>query len=830
MTKNLKPIGSYNDSAREINKDAARDFALKIKLEGDLNKKLSQYFYKVDKQLTKAYELNGNILPSSLFKEELKNILAEHYRTVSKHFSSKLRMKAKSYEQYEYKALFCENKAVDHDISSQLLSYISKHSIQQSNIISDTNQKEFGLSIDKVKKEAAINGVIISTSQIAKEASILFKAKYIPRINLISITETQNIAEKSKLIEAESLNRVVTSNAKRFTKEVNPNQITKQWVTVLDERTRPAHVAADSQVQFLRVPFIVGGEKMMSPGDPSLGASAGNTINCLHPESIVNFATPDKLMRRNYQGLMVTIKTSSGNKLTITPNHPILTERGWILAKDLTIHDSVISCGYGQRKGFSNFNIKKVNTTIEQVYNSIVVDFAASNMGGSTVDVNFHGEIFKENVDIIFSNSLLKTRFKSFFSDPIKKLNLPHPDLCQGKLLAQSLTHQPFLRCGHFFSGVIGFSNVVKSLFKSHVLRSDDVAFATSSGFNVCKIKNSSNLTSGNSKLFSDLIFSHRFIEQGNNFFNAFRRNISNFFNCNGFKSIFNKVLPNSDLINLKKFSNFANTKSVLMKRDYLSRDFFADRIDHIDTQDYVGYVYNLEDEKEYYIANGIVNHNCRCSASYIMPDSPDAPYIDEFTQVNADARNLVANWTDDNGNEWGFIRGYATTFNQTNAEGIRFSKEEFDYAVELLKREKTEYIPMYLNHDKSRLVGWYKVDDLINTRNGLYAEGYINLSSDAGKEAAQGVRLGLYRYYSVRGYRDTDRGIFKLDEISIVDVPGMDEAVLMPVDVTRRSNIVRNPRNAAKPEIQPQDLNPDIGELGRFIGVDNSDFEDWFK
>lgn len=54
----------------------------------------------------------------------------------------------------------------------------------------------------------------------------------------------------------------------------------KEWVATSDDRTRDAHAAADGQRVPLDEPFIVGGEKLMYPGDFSLGASPSNTINC----------------------------------------------------------------------------------------------------------------------------------------------------------------------------------------------------------------------------------------------------------------------------------------------------------------------------------------------------------------------------------------------------------------------------------------------------------------------------------------------------------------------------------------------------------------------
>lgn len=57
-------------------------------------------------------------------------------------------------------------------------------------------------------------------------------------------------------------------------------RLDKQWVTTRDGRTREAHRAVMGQTKPIDEAFIVDGERLMYPGDSSLGASAGNTINC----------------------------------------------------------------------------------------------------------------------------------------------------------------------------------------------------------------------------------------------------------------------------------------------------------------------------------------------------------------------------------------------------------------------------------------------------------------------------------------------------------------------------------------------------------------------
>ena len=59
--------------------------------------------------------------------------------------------------------------------------------------------------------------------------------------------------------------------------------LNKEWISTLDSRTRQDgfdHVVADGQIKQRDEPFIVSGQSLRWPVDSSLGASAGNTIQC----------------------------------------------------------------------------------------------------------------------------------------------------------------------------------------------------------------------------------------------------------------------------------------------------------------------------------------------------------------------------------------------------------------------------------------------------------------------------------------------------------------------------------------------------------------------
>ncbi len=77
--------------------------------------------------------------------------------------------------------------------------------------------------------------------------------------------------------EAHRVREKGTLNAYEEAKEMGL-QIVKVWSSAKDDRTREAHIEANGQEVEIDEPFIVDGEELMFPGDPS--GSAENVINC----------------------------------------------------------------------------------------------------------------------------------------------------------------------------------------------------------------------------------------------------------------------------------------------------------------------------------------------------------------------------------------------------------------------------------------------------------------------------------------------------------------------------------------------------------------------
>lgn len=99
-----------------------------------------------------------------------------------------------------------------------------------------------------------------------------------------------------------------------------------QWVSTLDSRTSSVCRARDGEI------YPVG----KGPRPPA-------HWNCLPQGSLVT--TCDRITaasERWFDGYLVTIRTAGGYELSCTPNHPVLTNRGWVAAKSLDLGSKIL--------------------------------------------------------------------------------------------------------------------------------------------------------------------------------------------------------------------------------------------------------------------------------------------------------------------------------------------------------------------------------------------------------------------------------------------------------------------------------------------------------
>jgi uncharacterized protein with gpF-like domain len=108
---------------------------------------------------------------------------------------------------------------------------------------------------------------------IAKSIKDKIKQDGVARSELIGTQEVGLAESFSRNKEAELIDEAGLVSAAG-----QPIETFKEWVAILDNRTREAHVRADGQRVPTGQPFIVDGEQLQFPRDPN--GSAANVINC----------------------------------------------------------------------------------------------------------------------------------------------------------------------------------------------------------------------------------------------------------------------------------------------------------------------------------------------------------------------------------------------------------------------------------------------------------------------------------------------------------------------------------------------------------------------
>ena len=138
-----------------------------------------------------------------------------------------------------------------------------------------------------------------------------------------------------------------------------------------------------------------------------------------------------------------------------------------------------------------------------------------------------------------------------------------------------------------------------------------------------------------------EFISGHAIIKNSANFF--FRKNIGG--RTSGSKTIFNNNSLDDFVSHIEVFGNTA---------DSFAGDVLLDNIVDIRRELFHGYVYNLQTPKEYYIAEGIAIHNCRCIALPLDVTEGKIKVVSETPAIELTTDKQVEEWQKEAGwNDW---------------------------------------------------------------------------------------------------------------------------------------------------------------------------------
>ena len=208
--------------------------------------------------------------------------------------------------------------------------------------------------------------------------------------------------------------------------------VKKAWLTAGMD-ARPLHLQAEAAgFVDLESDFGVGAEQ---PGGFGI---AGEDVNCFPGDTLVKAGSVERAYRRVYDGPVVKVTTSEGHVLTGTPNHPVMTDRGWCAIGSLDETYKLAYTVVGDEVGLSDPDVDDMPTSIEQVFEALSSVSVLKRVG--TVNMDFHGDVTDSEVEIVGPYSELADASVAEIGEPFSDEQLASSDLREGALSPQRLS------------------------------------------------------------------------------------------------------------------------------------------------------------------------------------------------------------------------------------------------------------------------------------------------------------------------------------------------------------------------------------------------------
>jgi hypothetical protein len=125
--------------------------------------------------------------------------------------------------------------------------------------------------------------------------------------------------------------------------------------------------------------------------------------NCFLAGTLVSAAGITCATRRKYEGKIVIIRCAGVDDVAVTPNHPILTLRGWLPARAVQIGDRLAQCASpAQAVVILDPDDHYIETSIEQIAYSLLMAGGVATSGMPHSPEAFHGDVSAQReVDIV---------------------------------------------------------------------------------------------------------------------------------------------------------------------------------------------------------------------------------------------------------------------------------------------------------------------------------------------------------------------------------------------------------------------------------------------
>ena len=230
-----------------------------------------------------------------------------------------------------------------------------------------------------------------------------------PKIAKMADTRIEAIA-RTEITRADTMGRLTEMKS-------NPDVIGVEFSAVLDGRTT---IMCDHRHGLV-----------MRLDDPRL---AYNTpplhVNCVLGDThVLPIGRVAAYSERVFDGDVIVIESARGNHLTGTPNHPVLTGRGWVALGELVEGDYVICDALSERGDVIDGNHEEMSTRIEDKARAFLNDRKVLSVPVPLTAEDFHGDGRDNDIAIINADRELWNRYHVALDEHLAKSGLVFGDM-----------------------------------------------------------------------------------------------------------------------------------------------------------------------------------------------------------------------------------------------------------------------------------------------------------------------------------------------------------------------------------------------------------------
>jgi hypothetical protein len=325
--------------------------------------------------------------------------------------------------------------------------------------------------------------------------------------------------------------------------------------------------------------------------------------DCLPGDALVSSGSRVAgVSKRKYKGDMFVIRTASGNEIRATPNHPILTRAGFVVAQGINLGDKLVCDAGIDRVQLIRENDNQVETSIENLFRSF---FEAGEMASVEVPTSaedFHGDGIDNEIAVIAANrELLNEAYPECAKDSSESILVRRRRAMatlESRTGGQLQFHFGFLAASRSFMSSARKSLAFLGACAVHAL---NLLFVRVAHGDAGLLECNSNIHAACPETLSNPPDPYPLIVK-----------IEHFFKTRPYlcKSASGECKAPRGEVTADSVLGYTSLACELIHG--LAGPVSFDKVVEIRKEYFSGHVYNLQSEDGYFIANHIITHNCR--------------------------------------------------------------------------------------------------------------------------------------------------------------------------------------------------------------------------